>query len=66
MDTTAASQAVDDVRAWPGERWSHRPLLERAGELRANVRGYDAPLVTLDRRLAASPGLRCDVEVPLG
>jgi len=77
MDTTAASQAVDDVRAWPGERWSHRPLLERAGELRANVRGYDAlyvalaealdaPLMTLDRRLAASPGLRCDVEVPLG
>jgi predicted nucleic acid-binding protein len=26
----------------------------------------DAPLVTLDRRLVASPGLRCDVEVPLG
>jgi predicted nucleic acid-binding protein len=77
MDTTAATQAVDDVRAWPGERWSHRPLLERAWELRANVRGYDAlyvalaealdaTLVTLDLRLAASPGLRCAVEVPRG
>jgi predicted nucleic acid-binding protein len=74
LDTTAASQAVEDLRLWPGERWSHRPLLGRAWELRDNVRGYDAlyvalaevlgaTLLTLDRRLAASPGVECPVEV---
>lgn len=75
LDGTAASQAVDDLRLWPGERWSHRPLLDRAWELRDNVRGYDAlyvalaealdaTLLTLDRRLAKSPGIRCPVVVP--
>jgi len=75
LDRTAADQAVDDLRRWPGERWSHRPLLDRAWELRDNVRAYDAlyvalaealeaTLVTLDERLARSPGLRCRVEVP--
>lgn len=75
LDATAAHQAVDDLRSWPGERWSHRPLLARAWELRANLRGYDAlyvalaealgaTLLTLDQRLAAAPGLQCEVEVP--
>ncbi len=75
LDRTAASQAVDDLRPWPGERWSHRPLLERAWELRDTVRGYDAlyvalaeafdaTLVTLHRRLANAPGVRCSVVVP--
>jgi predicted nucleic acid-binding protein len=75
LDSTAAAQAVDDLRLWPGERWPHRPLLERAWELRANVRGYDAmyvalaeafgaTLITLDARLARAPGLRCSIEVP--
>ncbi len=75
LDRTAASQAVEDTRAWPGERWPHRPLLERAWELRDNVRAYDAlyvalaealgaTLLTLDRRLAGAPGIACDVEVP--
>ena len=75
MDTTAASQAIDDLRSWPGERWSHRPLLERAWELRHNVRGYDAlyvalaealdaTLLTLDERLAEAPGPRCAFEIP--
>jgi predicted nucleic acid-binding protein len=74
LDATAATQAVDDLRTWPGERWSHRGLLERAWELRDNVRTYDglyialaealdATLLTLDRRLAAAPGVRCVVEV---
>jgi predicted nucleic acid-binding protein len=74
LDATAASQAVDDLRTWPGERWSHRPLLPRAWELRQNVRGYDAmyvalaegleaTLLTLDQRLARAAGLRCAVEV---
>jgi len=75
LDGTAASQAVDDLRAWPGERWSHRPLLGRAWGLRDTVRGYDAlyvalaealdaTLFTLDQRLAHAPGVRCAVEAP--
>lgn len=74
LDATAASQAVADLRAWPAERWPHRPLLERAWELRHNVRGYDAlyvalaealdaTLLTLDQRLAGVPALRCRVVV---
>ncbi len=77
LDTTAANQAVDDLSLWPGERWSHRPLLARAWELRADVRGYDAmyvalaealgaTLMTLDQRLARVRSLRCDIEVPRG
>lgn len=75
LDATAASQAVDDLHAWPGERFGHRSLLGRAWELRHNVRGWDAvyvalaealdaTLVTLDGRLARADGLRCRIEVP--
>lgn len=75
LDATAATQAVDDLRTWPGTRWPHRPFLERAWELRSNLRGYDAlyvalaealeaTLVTLDARLARAPGLRCQIVVP--
>lgn len=74
LDETSARQAVDDLRDWPGERWSHRPLLDRAWELRDNVRGWDAmyvalaealdaTLITLDGRLAASTGPTCPIEV---
>lgn len=75
LDPTAASQAIDDLRSWPGERWSHRPLLERAWDLRDNLRSYDtlyvalaegleASLLTLDARLARAPGPRCPIIVP--
>jgi predicted nucleic acid-binding protein len=75
LDATAASQAVEDLRLWPGERWSHRVLLPRAWELRHDVRGYDAlyvalaealgaTLLTLDRRLRAATGPRCPIENP--
>lgn len=74
LDETAALQAVDDLRSWPGERYGHRSLLERAWELRGNVRSWDAlyvalaevleaRLLTLDARLGTVPGLECDVEV---
>jgi predicted nucleic acid-binding protein len=74
LDATAADQAVDDLGAWPGERYGHRPLLERAWELRATVRSWDAlyvalaealdaTLLTADARLAAAPGPRCPVVV---
>ncbi len=74
LDSTAATQAVEDLRDWPGERFGHRPFLERAWELRWNVRGWDAMyvalaealdavLITTDARLARAPGLHCVVEV---
>jgi predicted nucleic acid-binding protein len=74
LDATAASQAVDDLRDWPGDRVSHRPLLGRAWELRDTVRGWDAmyvalaeamgaALLTLDERLADATGPTCRFEL---
>ena len=68
------SQAVEDLEAWPGERFGHRLLLSRAWQLRDTVRGWDAMyvalaealdavLVTTDRRLAAATGPTCRIEV---
>jgi predicted nucleic acid-binding protein len=74
LDATAARQAVEDLREWPGERFGHRPLLDRVWELRANVRPWDAMYValaevlggtvlTLDARLGRVEGLACPVVV---
>ncbi len=73
LDRTEAAQAVDDLEAWPGERFGHRLLLARAWQLRDTVRGWDAMyvalaealdvvLVTADRRLAAAIGPTCRIE----
>lgn len=77
IDETAAAQAVDDLRAWPGERYGHRALLSRAWELRHSVRTWDAlyvalaevlqaDLITLDERLASARGPRCPIRVISG
>jgi predicted nucleic acid-binding protein len=74
LDGAAAYLAVRNLREWPVERFGHRFLLDRAWELRDNVRGWDAfyvalaelfngTLVTLDGRLSRAPGIRCKVEV---
>jgi predicted nucleic acid-binding protein len=74
LDGTAAGQAVADLRDWPGDRIGHRWLLDRAWQLRDSVRGWDAfyiaaaeafeaPLLTLDARLARAHGVRCRIEV---
>lgn len=74
LDATGALQAVEDLRDWPGERYGHRDLVERAWDLRDNVRSWDAlyvalaealgaTLITLDRRLGRVAGLDCPVEV---
>ncbi len=74
LDRTEAAQAVEDLEAWPGERFGHRLLLSRAWELRHTVRGWDAMyvalaealdavLITTDRRLAAATGPTCRIEV---
>ena len=76
LDRTSALLAVTGLKAWPGERWPLGPLIDRAWELRHNVRSYDAfyvalaeslgaTLLTLDARLAGAPGIRCDVLVPI-
>src|SRR5712692_1075089 len=68
LDATAANQSVADLRDWRGQRFGHQALLERAWELRQNVRGWDAmyvalaealqaPLLTTDERLARVSGL---------
>ena len=77
LDRTEATQAVEDLEAWPGERYGHRQLLARAWELRHTVRGWDAMyvalaeamdvvLLTTDRRLAAATGPACEIEVIAG
>lgn len=74
IDRTTAALAVDDLFAWPGERYGHRPFLDRAWELRHAVRAWDAlyvalaealgaTLLTLDGRLARAEGPRCRIEV---
>lgn len=74
LDETAAGQAVADLRDWPGERFSHRWMLDRVWQLRASVRGWDAfyvtlaeameaPLLTMDGRLARAHGPKCRIEV---
>ena len=67
--------AVGDLTALPATRYPTGPLMARAYELRANVTPYDASyvalaeltstaLITLDKRIAGAPGLRCTVVAP--
>jgi len=74
LDPTSAAQAVADLRDWPGERFSHQPLLARVWQLRGSIRAWDgfyvalaevlqATLVTADGRLAVAAGPRCRIEV---
>ena len=75
LDGTAARQAIEDLESWPAARVDHRPLLERAWELRnslsapdalyvALAEALDATLLTLDRRLTQAVGTRCLIEIP--
>lgn len=67
--------AVQALLDWTLDVWPTAPLLPRVVELAHNATAYDAAylalaeelstsLVTLDRRLAAVPGIRCAVRVP--
>ena len=75
LDRTAAQQAIDDLESWPATRVDHRPLLDRAWQLRdslsapdalyvALAEALDATLLTLDRRLPRANGPRCQVDIP--
>jgi predicted nucleic acid-binding protein len=74
LSERAARSALGKVEALPLALHSHRGLLARIWELRANLTVYDAayvalaealglPLVTSDSRLSRAPGLRCSVDV---
>lgn len=72
-----ADQAQDaraDARDLLITRHAIEPLADRAWSLRENLTAYDAvfvalaesldvPLVTKDRKLAAAPGVRADIEL---
>jgi predicted nucleic acid-binding protein len=75
LDGTAAQQAIYDLESWPATRVDHRPLLERAWQLRDSLSAPDAlyvslaealnvTLITLDRRLTRSKEARCRIELP--
>jgi predicted nucleic acid-binding protein len=74
LDPRRAQLALVDLAEIPLQRASHRPLLHRSWELSHNLSTYDAAYVTLaevlgatlltaDTRMAAAPGVRCQVEV---
>ncbi len=74
LDPKRAELARSNLRSFRVERVSHRLLMNRAWELRANATVYDAvyvalaellaaTLVTADGKLAKAPGIRCEVEV---
>jgi len=59
----------------PIDLFSYRPFADRVWELRGSVssydawyvalaEGFDAGLITLDRRLAAAPGPSCEFLLP--
>lgn len=65
-------RAVELLAAMPLRRYPHTPLLHRIWELKHNAWPYDAayvalaetldaPLLTVDAKLAGIPGLRCTV-----
>jgi len=77
VDTSEATVALRDLRLLDVELVPFDAVADRAWELRRNLTIYDAcyvataelfgcRLVTLDRRLAKAPGLRCEVAVAPG
>jgi len=72
-DITSLAHA--DLCDLPVDLYDYSPLSTRVWELRSNLTTYDAcyvalaeildaPLATLDLRLARAPGIRCEVRVP--
>jgi predicted nucleic acid-binding protein len=70
-----AAQAHADLLDLAIEYWPYELLARRAWELRENLSVYDASyvalaelsdaaLVTLDRRIAGAPGVRCAIATP--
>ena len=75
ISSDQAAQAHTDLLDLPIEHWPYELLAPRARQLRHDLSSYDASyvalaeltsttLVTLDRRLAAAPGVLCPVRTP--
>ena len=73
LTATVAASRLADLKLLPLTRYSHEPFLDQIWELRANVTAYDAaytalsealaaPLITTDKPLSLTPGLRATVE----
>jgi predicted nucleic acid-binding protein len=69
-----SSEVLTDLGNISFARYPHTPLMGRIWELRENLTAYDAayvalaealdaPLVTMDGRLAQAPGVRAAIEV---
>ncbi len=74
LDAARGREALDDLSDFPLERYPHTPFLDRIWALRRNATAYDAaylalaealeaPLLTLDARMAGVPGHGAVVEV---
>ena len=77
LDARESRAAVDEFMSMSIDLAPIDAAVERIWQLRANITAYDAsyvalaeqldvPLITLDRRLAQAPGIRCEVVVPGG
>jgi predicted nucleic acid-binding protein len=77
LDEDEAAAARKNLAALAIDNWPHSRLVERAWQLRGAVAYYDAayvalaelldaPLITLDRRLAGANGPMCEIRVPPG
>ena len=75
ISADAATLAHADLQALRVDLFPYEPLAGRIWELRGHVTCYDAwyvalaeylgcPLITLDGRLARSPGLKCQIQLP--
>ncbi len=75
VSSDQAAQAHADLLDLAIECWPYGTLAPRAWELRRNLSSYDAsyvalaellnaPLATLDGRIARAPGVRCRVATP--
>jgi predicted nucleic acid-binding protein len=77
LEQSEASLAYRDLQDMRVQVWPYEALSTRIWELRGSINCYDAayvalaeildaPLLTLDRRLARAPGGRCAVRTPPG
>ena len=75
LDTTSASLAFADLQRLPVLPMTFRILSDRIWSLRGNLTSYDAsyvaaaelanaPLATLEQRLANAPGTACEFLLP--
>ena len=75
LSVDAATLAHDDLARLRVELFPYEPHAERVWELRDNLTAYDAwyvavaealdaPMITLDRRVASATGPRCSFRLP--